>query len=217
MKHLNKHTLDFAPTWKYVQHTLDHANTLSSELLKIVDFKDGCFFTLLPRDANTERLYEFETGMILPQNPEETCSIAGEISTYSVIPTTRDELSQLILEDIKSKTQLTCVFDDVLRSPSDKFSTNLILSHGFIYENEIYYILQKNNISNDLIKQCLRASNAFWHSLSILTRADLSSLDKKLSLEKIKEICINVELIMIGSYDGEGYVFWEKSFDSFGK
>jgi hypothetical protein len=211
MKHLNKHKLDFFPTWKYVQDALDNANTLSLELLSYVNFKDGFFFTLLPPDANIERIYEFESGMVLHQNPEQICFIAGEKSTYAIIPTIRDELSRLILEDIKSKDQLSCIFDDVLHSSNDKFYRNLIFSHGLFYENELYYLIQKNEFSYELIKQCLRASNAFWHSLCILTRANFSNFKKKMNLEMIKEICITAELILIGSYDGEGYVFWEKS------
>jgi hypothetical protein len=57
MKHLNKHNLDFSSTWKYVQFVLDNANRLSCELLNTVNFADGCFFTLLPNDANIKRIY----------------------------------------------------------------------------------------------------------------------------------------------------------------
>src|ERR1700679_4131068 len=102
MKQLFKHNLCFDLAFEYVKHVQDDANALSCEILKSVNFSDGCFFTLLPADANLERIYEFQSGMILPQNPEQTYFIAGEKSTYSAIPNIKDELCKLILEEIKS-------------------------------------------------------------------------------------------------------------------
>lgn len=212
MKQLHKHELDFDPAREYVQNSLDKANTLSSELLNLLNFKNGIFFTLLPNDANIERLYEFKAGGILPQNPIQEYVVAGEKATYSIIPTIGDEVSELILKEIKSKEKLCCVFDDVLRSPADKHHMDLFHAHGLSYDNEVYYLLDKGNISSELIMQCLRASNAFWHSLCVLTEATISGIrDKRLSLEKVKEICLGTKLMMVGAYDAEGYVFWEKS------
>jgi len=211
MKQLNKHKLNFDPTWKYVKNNLEKATTLSAELLNLLDFKNGHFFTLLPNDANIKRLYEFEGGVILPQNPEQEYFVSGKRATYSIIPTIRKELSELILKKIESKDKLCCVFDDVVRIPTDKHMA-LFHSYGLFYKNEVYYLLEKNKISNELIIQCLRASNAFWHSLCVLSKIDFKCEDsKKLDLEKIKDICLNADLIIIGAYDGEGYIFWEKS------
>ena len=77
--------------------------------------------------------------------------------------------------------------------------------------NEIYFLLGKNKISEKIILECLRASNSFWHSLCVFTTADFTDVIKDLTLEKIKEICLSTELVMVGAYDGEGYVFWEKN------
>ncbi len=67
MRQLYKHLLDFDATWKFTYDSLYDVNQLSSELLNVIDFKSGYFFTLLPKEANIERLYEFKTGLILPQ------------------------------------------------------------------------------------------------------------------------------------------------------
>jgi len=210
MKQLNKHKLNFTTVFKYVQFNLYNVNTLSSELLKFINFNHGNFFTLLPNDANIERLYNFETGLILPQNSEKKYVPSEGEDAYSVIPTIRNELSELILKEIKSNNRLSCVFDDVIRSPMDKYHMELFHSHGLFYKNEVYYLLEKSKISKDLIRECLRASNAFWHSLCILTKVDIKSFSsKELSLEKIKDICLQTDLIMLVAYDGEGYILWE--------
>ena len=55
-KKLNKHMLDFNPTWEYIQDELDKANALSSELLNLLNFKNGHFFALLPNETNLEEI-----------------------------------------------------------------------------------------------------------------------------------------------------------------
>src|ERR1700722_11302209 len=69
MKKLIRHELEFEQTLKYVQETIGNANELSIELLRVINFKNGVFFTLLPDDANIERIYEFVRGIVLVQNP----------------------------------------------------------------------------------------------------------------------------------------------------
>ena len=54
-------------------------------------------------------------------------------------------------------------------------------------------------------------SNAIWHSLCIISENQLNSAETILTLEKIKAICMNAKIVIIGAYDGEGYIFWEKA------
>ncbi|EFB42295.1 hypothetical protein pah_c012o001 [Parachlamydia acanthamoebae str. Hall's coccus] len=52
---------------------------------------------------------------------------------------------------------------------------------------------------------------SFWHSVGVLTEADCFKNDNHtLSLEDIQHICKKTRMILIGAYDGEGYVLWEK-------
>lgn len=210
MRQLFKHLLDFDPAWKFTYDSLYEVNQLSSELLNVIDFKSGYFFTLLPQDANIGRLYEFKTGLILPQFPEESYT-NGRKGTFTRIPNLYEEIADAILNEIKSKN-LCCIFDDVTRYPDDKNIFELFRDHGFSYGKEVYYFLDKNTASQKLIMDCLRKSKSFWHSLCILTKnLSLSQNNKDLSLELIKKICLNTHKLLVEAYDGEGYIFWEKS------
>jgi hypothetical protein len=101
--------------------------------------------------------------------------------------------------------------DDVSGStPKDKTHPCFSDDYSLFHDDEVYSLLKKDNITIDLILTCLRFSNSFWHSLCVFTTADFTNVFKNLSLKKIKEICLTIELVMIGAYDGEGYVFWEK-------
>ena len=210
MQQLIKYKLDFDPTWKYFKENLDNVNALSSELLNLLNFKNGYFFTLLPDNANFKNIYHFKEGLILPQNPIQTQIINGNRLAFSWTPNIDNELSQLILKEISSNPQFSCIMDNVLGAPEDKNHPCYSDNYTLFYDDEIYSLLN-NNISYDLISLYLRYSHTIWHSLCVLTKADFSNFTKTINLEKIKEICLKTELVIVGAYDGEGYVFWEKN------
>ncbi|WP_068471236.1 hypothetical protein [Candidatus Protochlamydia phocaeensis] len=215
MKRLNKNLLDFDLTWEYVQDNLDKTNVISSELLSTINFKKGYFFTLLPDDANLQAIHKFNYGGILPQNPIQEYFVDGHRATFSIKKSVREELSLIILKEINAHTNLSCIFDDVNFYADELIGYYLFDKYGLSYEKEAYYLLKNNEISLDLINECLRVSNASWHSLCLLTSADLNKTIKILTFEKVKEICLATELIILGAYDAEGYVFWESKNASF--
>lgn len=88
-------------------------------------------------------------------------------------------------------------------------------NYSVFHNDEVYSLLNKNNISQEVILQCLRFSTSFWHSLCVFTTADLNDVSKELSKKNIREICLMTEIVMVGAYDGEGYVFWEKNDKNF--
>lgn len=208
---LIRYNLSLDPTLQYVKKTLDNANTLSSVLLKLIDFDEGNFFTLLPEKSNIERLYEFESGIVLPQNPEQKYASDETKATFATIPTIKNELSELIMQNININNKLSCIIDDVIRYATDKFHMELFNEHGLSYGKEVYYLLKNKEISSKLILRCLEKSSSFWHSLIILTLSDFNNYTGQiLSLEKIKEVCRKSTAIIVEAYDAEGYVFWEK-------
>jgi hypothetical protein len=213
MKTLKKQELDYSRAAVYVVDNLRETSTLSERLLKIVDFKNGNFFTLLPEDANLERLYEFEAGEILPQSPVEIQRTShGEISTYTWIPTLEEELSDFIFKKIKNNKWF-CVFDDVIHSSDSKHLKSIRFDGAlYNYNKQVFYLLNSNNITHDLALTCVKKADSLWHFLCILTEANFNDVnDRQLSLEKLDEICLKAQIIAVGAYDGEGYIFWEKN------
>ena len=209
MKKLNKYLLKHETAWHFLIKNLDNLNALSKEILKIIDFEKGIFFTLLSSDANLDRLYKFEEGGILPQNPEKKIKVMGKNYIGCQIPSIDEELAQLLINKIQKKSIMSIMFDDVIRSKFDK--NDLYKSCGVFFDNEIYYLLNNRNITLENLKICLIQSNAFWHSLCVLTKSDCKEIkNQTLSLNQIIEICKNAQFIILGAYDGEGYVFWEK-------
>ena len=212
MKKLKKYELDFDITWKYIKNNIEGANTLCTELINILDFHTGFFFTLLPSNANFQRINEFTDGIILPQNPNVEFIINEKKASYSEIPTLQEELCDFIFKTLNDNQKLSCIFDDVLRS-SDSSQLDFFNQRNlfFTYNEELYYKINKNNVNYNSILKCIEMSNAIWHSLCIISENQLNSAETILTLEKIKAICMNAKIVIIGAYDGEGYIFWEKA------
>lgn len=218
MGKLYKYKLNFDLTLEYVKSRLDKANAISMELINLLNFNKGYFFTLLPSNANQKRLYDFKTGGILPQNPPEECEASGIKSIYSIIPSIDEELAKLISKEIKQRKNIVCIFDDINCSLTQVKGYDIYDNYGLFYKNEIYYMLNNTNITTNVVSECLNNSNAFWHSLCIFAKIEnREKILKNLNLEKIKKICMSTQLIMVGAYDGEGYIFWEEKFIDSGK
>lgn len=59
----------------------------------------------------------------------------------------------------------------------------------------------------------MEESIGFWHSLCLLSKTNEKILDlvnKNLKSSFIYDVCLNAHTIILGAYDIEGYVFWEK-------
>lgn len=115
-----------------------------------------------------------------------------------------EEVSEIIFKLINKNT--LAIFDDVQRKPSKVKSRE-----EYFYNNEVYYLVDHRNKSYPLIRDCLKFTNAFWHALCDITDTNCEDLKSNyLNLEIIKQICQQAKLVIIGAYDSEGYIFWEK-------
>jgi hypothetical protein len=210
-KILNRYELDFDKAMEYFTWQMDGGNTLSKELSNILNFKEGVFFTLLPEDARFERLYLFEGGWILPQNPtyDQFDAFGNKTGSYTRIPTLKMEISNLLFVKMRMQTNFACIFEEVMQRLDDPH-LDFFYEYGFLYLNELYYVLFNHAASPELLKSAIGESNALWHQLFILTEiSNPDFLGKKITLDRMKEICQKTQLLIVRAYDGEGFLFWE--------
>ncbi|WP_079978252.1 hypothetical protein [Parachlamydia acanthamoebae] len=212
MKTLYRYELNFDRTIEFVKKKLGIKNALSSELLNLVDFKSGVFFTLLTLGSDLERLYEFKSGVILPQNPIIVSETNGKKSRHQIVPTIKEELSNFVFHKLISNEKFSCVFDEVTMDYDDSYLNKFYEKKSiYLYENEVMYVIREHNKNHKFITDCMRSSFSFWHSVGVLTEADCFKNDSNiLSLEDIQAICKKTKMMLISAYDGEAYVLWEK-------
>jgi len=210
MRNLFRHNLDYDRTIGYLKEQLEGGNTLSHELLRTLNFKNGQFFTLLFAEADLHQLYEFQQGGILQQNKvQEQVDESGRKSYFSWKPSIKNELSDFILEKMSFKKCYSCVFEDVLHTP-DMIQDDFFDRYGLLYESEVYYYLVDTEVSQKLILAAINQSKTLWHQLFVMSIFKSSELtNKEISLEDIKNLSKKTQLLVIRAYDGEGYVLWE--------
>lgn len=190
MMTLNKYNLDFEKSRRYFDSVLLNANEISTNLIKLVDFQSGEFFTLLPINTDLKNIHEFSMGGI-------ACGVKPLIRL-------------IISEQLSLDYSLSCLFDNVTEAYSNDNECHLFKKCGIFYKKDIYYSVNYKSVSTELIDECFYASNAIWHSLCFLTKFKFIN-KKELNENDIQNICLQTQMIMIGAYDDEGYVFWKKN------
>lgn len=214
MKNLVKKYLTFSLTIDYFLNSLKKSNYLSDFLVSVIDFTKGNFFTLLPDSADHEKIYEFSSGGILQQNLIQrgrVGSLPGEYE-FSEIPSITDDLAGLAENFLQKDKENFCLIDDVIRDSDDLFKNNLNLYEiALFHDKEVYYLIDHFHFNRSLIVHCLRNSKAYWHSLCIFSKTLTQDIRNKiLEDSKIRDICLNAQFLIVGAYDGEGYIFWER-------
>lgn len=189
---LKKFVLDHSKSFSFFEENLKRANTLSTMCLKYVNFEEGSFFTFLPASIEAQKIHAFSNG-----------------GTNSNL---HEKISSIITNKMNENYSLSVVFDDTIMKYKNGYKDEFFLTCGSFYQDEIYYILNYKKASPILLDECLSASfDGFWHSLCLLTLHNFEG-KKMVELDKsdLKSICEKATTVIVGAYDAEGYVFWEK-------
>lgn len=186
---MQKYTLDSKKALDYFERHLKSVNKLSDLAISTLNINSGQFFALLPEGTAIEEVHEFDIGGKATQS--------------------RDFVGAFLESLLKSNKALSCIFDDFNADLKDGEKNDLYQSNGFHYKSEVYYSIREP-FNYDIIKKCLRYSNAIWHSLCIITEFKLNKKNKDVTENELKLICESAVLVIIGAYDAESYVVWEK-------
>ncbi|MBS0607559.1 MAG: hypothetical protein JSR57_11465 [Verrucomicrobia bacterium] len=211
MRKMVKIKLKEEKTIDYFCKQLNEGNLLSETIFKMMDFDDGNFFTLLPKESSQENIYSFSFGGIIPSTSYGEEKYFVSCMNEEVLPmqvkTVDEELSSFIFEYLHKDAKNCAIFEDVLSNPTDSFlkktSVNLLLN-----KNEVYYLLNTSNSIADIF-HAIRLSSHSWHFVAILSK-QLSAPPKAID-EYFRSLCVNCQYIIVGAYDGEAYVFWERN------
>jgi hypothetical protein len=186
---IKKYQLNFQKAKKYFEKNLTGTNKLSDSVISFLKFESGDFFALLTEKSKIEDINEFEFG------GKTNCLI--------------NDVGEFIFNLIKLNGNVSCIFDDFNADLKNIDGDPLFNSNGLDCSDEIYYVINKN-AEQDLAVQCLRRSNVIWHSLCIVSEFEFKENKKTITQADMEKICLNAKLIMIGAYDAESYIIWEK-------
>ncbi len=192
MSALKIHVLEKGLTLPYLQENLTDTNSLSEAVFKYVNFDGGSFFTLLKQEVPIEQLYQFKWG-----------GVGGS---------TRKQISDVILKKLQEESNSICIFDDVGGSYKEPYNDSLFMQVGIHFNEEIYYFINPRDASKELLDVCLYASGGGWHSLCLVSEyGNHFHQGQNLTESDMCNLAKMATCIVIGAYDSEGFVFWEKA------
>ncbi len=206
-----RYELNFERSYHYLREHLASGASLSNTVLNEVDLHKGSFFTILPQNAALERLYHFEHGGIIPAQPYgHTKHYAKGLKKWILpreIETVRPEVGRFIYQFITTEPQRYVLMEDAITKAGDP---HLSIEHVqlALCGEDVYYLLQRTNSLDEVLYTFARVSHS-WHSLAILASGEATQLSQ-LSQKDLSHCCTQAAYIIIGAYDGEGYLFWER-------
>lgn len=208
----------------YVRDRLAEGKTLAKFLLDRSDLDNGQVTTFLPTDADLSKINNFSRGGVLPTPPLEThrhyTAPDGTKTVMVPVPDTNTELAAMIQAFLKQRDARICLFESAVAKSTDGFlsTPNAKDLRVLTFQRDVYYLLKETD-DREKIEKNLRYAKSHL-VLGVLVH--LSNQDKflpldedflrqELTLDELKILAEDTEKIVVGAYDGEGYLIWSRN------
>jgi hypothetical protein len=199
----------------YMSSSLAVGKELSASLLRTVTFSTGVLSTSLPVEVTWEEANQFRVGGKLrsPRNGVHMTSADGTGKAVP-IPNLDDLIVSVVETHLRLERRAYCVFEDAIARPGDPWleRTHLAL---MMSREAVYYLLTSEDANRERIEATVRRAKsisppligalAFLPVDEQLPRADRALTDRDFS-----SIATQTESVIVGAYDGEGFVIWSR-------
>jgi len=183
-------------TLEYIYSCLEQGKTLSSLLGKL-DLTKGYVWTYLPLEVSDETAHQFMQGGI------------------SNIDSPKPYLGMLIRQFLADTKSAYCIFEDAL-ARSDDLNIQQTTIPCFFLDKEVYYFLKSKDTDIEMIGDVISASESYLLT-GIMTHipSDSSEISERqhMPVGELKNLVGQIEMLVIGAYDGEGFIIWSRECD----
>ncbi len=195
-----------------IRSVLEWGNTFARLMLREVPLNTGTVVAVFSSPVDQSKLNEFEYGGKLPLPAKETW--IGAPNIFLMIPTpTSDSCFVSIVQDFLQANPLhMCLCEDALARSTDSGLAKR-KSRIYFFNQEVYSVLLFIDHKDDVILQANRET----HSLPYFISALIAQPKQLFSTEPMRGVFTqdtltvlarNVKSLIIGAYDGEGYLVW---------
>ncbi len=196
----------------YIRNQLRNGNSLAVELLKQCSLENGRTHAYLPADANDEAAYKFDVGGIVTRSKYKNAQIVEQIVNGQRWKPSRNGVIHavpLIYKWLMMHPATICIIEDAVSNLGDPCLEQVetaMLSYG----KEIYHWVRSEDASPDIIESVLLSGQS-WRSIWAVSSSpkDLHGMSKELTKMNIEMIARETTMLIVGAYDGEGYLVWE--------
>jgi len=184
---------------RYMKETLNGGSYFSGLLLDGFMSSDGIVFTYMPEGTKIEKIKNFRHSVFM----------YGGVERKTTYLDTRQALVEFIAEYLSKDESRVYLIEDLMQRSKDSCKIIEGLS-AITFQDRCYYMLTHKDAKNiDRIRRVISFTHtwAFEGILSHMTRKNESEFEGK----DVQSVIANLEFIVIGAFDLEGYVIWEKS------
>jgi hypothetical protein len=169
---------------QHLKWALNYDNRLCNAISSKLDFSTGSVFAYLPEKQ-------------LINDQEDLKRGRGQVSDY-ISGYFKDWCGDKIL-----------LFDDVMASPEDKFVDSED-SSILLLEDEVYHIKDVASSDESEISEIIWATAVSWHFVCVVVEK-AKIIDERGSFDKFLDdgLVEGVKEIVVGAFDGEGFVHWQ--------
>lgn len=189
----------------YVRECLESGKTFARLLLQSHDLNAGRVFTKLPAGVDNGAAKDFDSGGKLPD-------LYPRATNLQAVPDTDFLLIPKISEFLRGSPVNMCIFEDANAMPTDPFLQSVSTRYS-AFQEEVYHLICQPDNNGDAISKTLRQAHS-WLTIGALTSApqetEICAQRGDLTLSTLTTLAQRTEVIIVGAYDGEGYVIWRK-------
>lgn len=207
MKDYKKYTLGREALF-YIKKRLSAGKTIGQLLLNKIDFSLGTIHTMLPHNIDVNSLIRFEEGGKIEVSENEFIYTEG--LRIRPVYNTDGWLESKILNFLERENGI-CVFENSLAQLEDPWLASR-KSRIFLYGNEVYHFVDVSAEPNEIHEALREAKSAFPLFIGIMSFSHIVLNDnEKVDKKKLEKIVKGTSKLIIGAYDGESYLIWQKS------
>ncbi|HEX9930047.1 MAG TPA: hypothetical protein VGB02_16055 [Pyrinomonadaceae bacterium] len=198
----------------YIRECLSNGGTLSKFLLQNQNLNYGSVATYLPSTISNEFAKDFETGGKLPPFMDSPQFLDASDKKLALVP--KPNIDHLLVKEItdhlKERKENICLFEDAWANPKDHFLITSDVEFS-TYNDEVFYILNGENVSSKEILKTIRYARS-WLFLGFLTSKSKTIVSdesiKFLTIDELELLAEKTTKVIVGAYDGEGFLIWNK-------
>lgn len=201
----------------YIRQRLASGNTLATWLLQRADIDNGRVVTFLPPYVNEEAAKEFTTGGKISEPFFESHENVtnDQASAWKMVPTPNTDL--LLVETIQAflttGEERICILEDPLAKANDPGLTTAG-ARVLVFKEEVYYLLSEPEVEGKRVLESIRRAATHWLFIGAMTSMPkgfaFTPDTQQLTARELRAIAEQTEKIIIGAYDGEGYLIWNR-------
>ncbi len=190
----------------YMKKAMGDGLSLSKQVLQALDLSRGHIYTMLPDGVDTDLIRDYSVGGF-------TCNYADRKNGVVQVTTIDEHVITLIRSFLAKSGNPVCLFDATLLE-LDFPTVRRIRTHA-IFQKEVYLYLGPGQNTLDQIGTIMYSSAGSYPpvlaSLAVLSSEGVCILRSgRLSLQFLRETAEATEHIIVGAFDGEGYLIWDK-------